>query len=637
MHKEFLEYANDMKFKDATDNYDFFVLGVNNYDYKKDTSASKPDITIHNTLFIKGHGRNTGDMFSIPQENKIITYTRYGNSTYNLFNYFLLGNIAGLTATATEVADKKLYFPKDISDSYPKVPPRKHTSENLDKLHIYNLHTEPEKNCDIFPDIDIRCSFYYDNPAKIDNSVYKMGLFMFDSFSIENFITKDAANKTQEKKIIDFELIKKIDIDDIFKEVNKTPLLTAPGTLKFFKEKRNRKYKRDKIKEQSESTDKIKLNTEEKYKSADEIKLNTGEKISILTEHEKKNYFWLDVKDREISDTDEYKDLIDKMISGPVKLSEIMKSFKDTKIKNYVILNCRNNNNQAAANTQDLLESAVNRSESCNIRNNGTTITSEKFKGKYWGIPCDDSYTLYNAYNLVIKRHALLKESEHKGANSKGANSKDANSKDANSKDANSKDANSKGVNSKGVVKEVATDVVEVVLGKEEVAKKIALDAIKVALATEEEEEEEVEEEEEEVVVVEEEEVAKIALDAIKVALATEEEEEEEVEVEEVVEEEEEGAEEEDAEAKTVTVEGGGKKGGGKKTKKKSKNKGKSVRRKSVKRLISNLNKTELIRLSKKYSVNYKSQSKTQIAKNLYDKNKNIMKKYINKKPKKLP
>ena len=70
------------------------------------------------------------------------------------------------------------------------------------------------------------------------------------------------------------------------------------------------------------------------------------------------------------------------------------------------------------------------------------------------------------------------------------------------------------------------------------------------------------------------------------------------------------------------------------------------------------IDKDELIRLAKKYSVNYKSLSKTQIAKNLCDlrssymtkkerlyimpivpnnRNKEIMKQYINDKPKRLP
>ena len=70
------------------------------------------------------------------------------------------------------------------------------------------------------------------------------------------------------------------------------------------------------------------------------------------------------------------------------------------------------------------------------------------------------------------------------------------------------------------------------------------------------------------------------------------------------------------------------------------------------------IDKEELIHLAKKYSVNYKSSSKRQIAKNLCDlrssymtkkeklyimpivpnnRNKEIMKQYINNKPKKLP
>ena len=84
----------------------------------------------------------------------------------------------------------------------------------------------------------------------------------------------------------------------------------------------------------------------------------------------------------------------------------------------------------------------------------------------------------------------------------------------------------------------------------------------------------------------------------------------------------------------------------------------KRTKRQVSTRTIQSIDKNELIRLAKKYSVNYKSQSKTQIAKNLCDlrstymtkkeklyimpivpnnRNKEIMKQYINDKPKKLP
>ena len=153
--------------------YNSFINGVNRNRVENNSYAS---ITKENTLFIYGHGRNTGKVFPIPQEKKIITYTRFGDNNYTSSIHYLLGNIVGLTANKRPlIKEGALVFPKNIKNikniknsDFVEETDRQSHSEQLDKLHIYN-ETADETKCDIFPDNELSFTFRYEIDIDIED------------------------------------------------------------------------------------------------------------------------------------------------------------------------------------------------------------------------------------------------------------------------------------------------------------------------------------------------------------------------------------------------------------------------------------------------------------------------------------
>tara|TARA_B110000285_G_scaffold149704_1_gene167119 strand:- start:109 stop:660 length:552 start_codon:yes stop_codon:yes gene_type:complete len=180
-----------------------------------------------------------------------------------------------------------------------------------------------------------------------------MGIFMHDCISFDKFRGKDAG-----KIQTDFDLLKKIDIDELLTIINSE------------RETNN-----------STPNSPIEMTT----------KTTIEEKINLLTTKEKIKHLWInDLNLKTLLGETNYEELITKIIEIPHTLSDIMKLIDTmgTPIKNYLILSCRNNNSENATDLQHITENknnALRRAFSCGEDDDGCLYTHKMFKSNTYG------------------------------------------------------------------------------------------------------------------------------------------------------------------------------------------------------------------------------------------------------------
>ena len=324
-----------------------------------------------NTLFIDCHGGTLEDVFFIPNNLKIVTYTRKNSE---------LGSDEVLEFYTKITRLNNLGLPKLIL-------PKKLNSE----CHIYNKNPD---DCDLFNNAN--CSFSFEYTKGI---FQKLGFFMYDDLikeEIYNIYNK--GEKILEIKGIDYADLSKV---SIYKdEVLEQELIDKLG------------------KEGEEVVRDLSTHNSSKEKLLEYI----GQKV-VLTYEEKKDNLWLKSKKLKgiingsqnalsraaksvartlgIKPESEYDKLVRfilKKNEGKIKLNDLIKRIDiatDEQIKNYVLLFCRSPN----------IQGPVSRTSTGEENNTGTLKTVVSLKAPTYGLEEQCSNRDFKTYKIeTLKR-----------------------------------------------------------------------------------------------------------------------------------------------------------------------------------------------------------------------------------------
>ena len=324
-----------------------------------------------NTLIIDCHGGTLEDVFFIPNNLKIVTYTRKNSE---------LGSDEVLEFYTKITMLNNLGLPKLIL-------PKKLNSE----CHIYNKNPD---DCDLFNNAN--CSFSFEYTKGI---FQKLGFFMYDDLIKEEIY--NIYNKGE--KILE---IKGIDYADLLK-------------VSIYKDEVLEKKLIDKLGEEGKEV----VRDLSHHNSSDEKLLEyIGQKVE-LTYEEKKKHLWLH-SDKLKRIINGYQNTIsraaksafrrigikpeskyDKLVrfileenEGQIKLNDLIKRIDiatDEQIKNYVLLFCRSPN----------IQGPVSRTSTGEENNTGTLKTVVSLKAPTYGLEEQCSNRDFKTYKIeTLKR-----------------------------------------------------------------------------------------------------------------------------------------------------------------------------------------------------------------------------------------
>ena len=106
------------------------------------TTANYDNVTKENTVFIDAHGSSSEEVFVVPPDNKIITYTRYDNVMYKRFTSYLYGNIEvindSLLNSNEDYIQPELVLPTMIAGLNKEGQINNNNIGHTSTIHVYN-------------------------------------------------------------------------------------------------------------------------------------------------------------------------------------------------------------------------------------------------------------------------------------------------------------------------------------------------------------------------------------------------------------------------------------------------------------------------------------------------------------------